>query len=178
MAASNMRKEINQAKDGERGVALLELAISLPVLVLLFLGLVDVSNMLINYMSMSQVADEAVRTLSAVPSLKATASDVTSFDTATIAACTTNPASNNLCGHLLAHRRVQYLAELLRLQNVDSAALQIKTRYQGGIASAAATENDTVRVEITATFNGIFFFLNNFPISVRAQGPYLFEPAA
>ena len=172
-----MHRDPRNRNDGERGVALLELAISLPVLVLLFLGLVDVSNMLINYMSMSQIADEAVRTLSAVPSLKAATGStdvVTDADAEAVATkCDTNSSSDTLCGHLLAHRRARYLAQLLKLQNVNGD-VEVKTRFQNGVASATATENDTVRVEITAKFNGIFFFLNNFRITVKAQGPYLY----
>ena len=133
------------------------------------------ANILLPYLKLTQIADEALRTLSAIPSLesgefKSSFTDDSIFKSLNndiIQTCSSNPRSSQLCGHLLAKRRVQFLFRTLDIGFIDISKVEILTERD--------TTNGTVHVKITGPHTGLFLdAFEGLPITVEAQGSYLF----
>ncbi len=159
-------KYLRKQNDDVRGSVMLECAISLLVLILLCIGVVSLGAMLTDYLKLVQVADEAVRTLSGIPGIEPD-TNVTWSDLKAAglpALCEQSAAASPKCGHVLAQSRIIFLCQTLNL-NTDNIA----------ITSEYMNTADTVRIRIVLPFNGVFDLFGNIPLTVEAEGPYLFE---
>lgn len=160
----------------ERGTVLLETSLAMTFLVFVFMSIFTIANMLLPYLKLTQVADEALRTLSAIPRLdpseyESLFSDDSVFKTSetdrVTETCRLNPSSNTRCGHLLAKRRVQFLFQTLDINFIETSGVTILTSRDEA--------SGTVRVRIRGPHRGLFMELfQGLPITVEAQGAYLF----
>lgn len=168
----------------DRGTSLTEFAIVIPLLYVFLAGLVDVSDMVVTYMSLSEVVGEATRSLSAAPGLQSQSvywsgldpniSGSSEISPATMTACTQNPSLGSLpCGHAIAHQRVRSLLEIfLKMKNVDMTSLTVETEYFE--TPIGANPSDTVWLRVSVDYAGMFPPFRNFRISAEGQGVYLF----
>jgi len=167
----------------ESGIAIFEFSMAVLFLIILLFGVVNISSMLLAYMKLTQITDEALRTLSSIPGLQETAYHTefgnnegvgggNGFDAGVAEECQTNPGSQPACGHLLAKRRIQFLFQTLDIELIQTSDITIKTELIR--TGATAAETNTVTVSITAPFEGLLPVFSGFPVSATAQGPYLF----
>ena len=158
----------------ERGAVLVEWAIVTFGCFIGFFVVLDLGAFLTNYMSLTQIAREATRTLTAVPELKqGTFTDITATEEDRDN-CEVMGDADFPCGHWLAHERVRLLASVLfpvgRLVSTDQVSVTsefIPTGASGG------EEDDSVRVQISTRFSGVL--LKRIPVRVSYRGPYLYE---
>ncbi len=144
---------------GERGVAILEFSFLLPVLVLFFIGLVDLGRAAHSYLILTEVAREGVRLAAALPNLEQ--GEFVNVN---------NDAS--VPNQSMVQQRVSQLVSLHQLGNpeIDSEFTALPV---GGVA--VDPTDDTVRVRVTVPFNGIFPLFNGLEMSVEATGPFLYK---
>jgi hypothetical protein len=160
-------KRVSTKKIGEEllrsneGSVLTEFAISFLLLILFCFGLITFGTLLNDYLKVVQIADEAIRTLSAVPGLQETEVAWSEIDAPLSTACSQNSASDPRCGHVLAQSRVFFLIQAM---NLDST----------GITIESARSVDNVSIMISLPFSGVATIVPGVPISVVAEGPYLF----
>lgn len=160
----------------EDGTVILETSIAMTFLVFVFMSIFTVANMLLPYLKLTQVADEALRTLSAIPRLdpheyESLFGDDSVFKTSpsdkVVETCRLNPSSNTRCGHLLAKRRVQFLFQTLNINFIETSGMTILTSRDEA--------SGTVRVRIRGPHKGLFMdMFGGLPITVEAEGAYLF----
>ncbi|RMG42163.1 MAG: pilus assembly protein [Candidatus Dadabacteria bacterium] len=145
----------------EGGSSLIEFSITLPLSILLFLGMLDLSSMLYDYFRLSQIAREGVKTLAETPML-------------TEGSFSGSGAANTLT-HMQARERMLSLISRYNL-NLNGKALDIKTAYSPLQKSGSANSNqDLVSVDIHSRYDGYLPVFRNFPINVSATSGYLFD---
>jgi len=153
-------------------------------LVLTVFSIYGFGAILLSYANLTQVAHEAVRTLSAVPGLE-TGEYANNGDEleGLRETCKQRLSSSGKCGHLLAQDRA---LSLIRFGNVlPSASLMhkvtIKSRYRATNGSDPTAERETVRVVVSVPVKnilekaGIPLDLGEWSMSVSAEGPYMFS---
>ena len=165
---------------------MLEFAIVLPVLFILCFGLYGAGVMLTDYLKLSRISDDAIRTLSGTPDLGEGEhelvydgmNDVESFDGVSvepevIEACAANMSVQ--CTHLLSQRRVLYLASLSGMPKSRLESVSIKTKYIPHSAAGESTVvQNTVSIKIVAKFKKFLDGFGSYDLSVSCQSPYLY----
>ena len=76
MTEIDMFKRLKKSRSCEKGSAMVELSISLPVLLLLMFGVVELSGFMLNHFKASRVAYEGARYLSTSAGLSGSGADV------------------------------------------------------------------------------------------------------
>lgn len=168
----------------EKGTAIVEFAIAIPLLVILLIGLVDIGFILCALLHMEQSAREGVRTAARIAELETDVledQDQPQDEVDQVAACNL-PNHGNIqpperCGTVIVHARVR---QMLRLQgherqgpfgvrvDPDPAAPALPYSH---ISSQFDSANNVVRVQVRATYEGLFF---SFPITASYAAAHLF----
>lgn len=153
----------------ERGIALTELTVMLPTLILLWIAMVDVSRMLNNYMALTQIVREGSRFASGVSSLESSSSSFQTSDEAPL-------------NHRLVRARVDALMKVAREEyslNIGDG-LVIETEFFGNSAHASniAPRVETVRVRVSTQYQALFPLFDNLSISASGIAPYLIDGTA
>lgn len=159
---------------GERGVAALEFAIIAAGLFLFIMMTFDISQAILAYTTLTSNAREAARTGSRTAELEHASAYTDLFSTATTTernACKLRLSSAYPCGQLLVQMRLRYLTQI---SNLDSSISNISIESQYFPAgSGSGVKDDTLRVRISGSYNGIF--LRGLPISTEILAPYLYN---
>ena len=144
-------------KSLQRGAALVEFALVVPLLVLMIVGVVDLGGALNSYMVLAQIAGEGVRSAGERAGLERGSNFVNLVD------------GEFYPGQYSVQFKVN---SMLRLQDLPLSGLTVRSAYyrNGG----AGNPERTVAVSISGTYNGILPVFRNFPINIEKQGPYLF----
>lgn len=154
--------------DSQRGTVMLEFAASFGFVIFLCLSVISLGSVLDGYLRLTQVSDEAVRTLSALPGLDETEVRWSNFrenQGQQLENCIINPRGSNLCNHLLMQSRAAFLARTLGIDS-DDADFDIISQFN--------LARDTVHVQIVGARIGVLLFLGELPVSIEAEGPYLY----
>jgi Flp pilus assembly protein TadG len=156
----------NKSQDG---LSFLELAIVLPLFILVLFAVTDLGLGLIDYLRVSQIVHESTRHLATIPNLEEmNCSRVPSSDDGI--SCTnitgTSVSSND-------HKRVFEKAILVtNLQKGKFEINNISTSVQ--LDNTGDIRDDTVKVSINATYNGFFPLFRFIPIYFEARSPYMY----
>ena len=174
LSSSKFKRLVNVRRQfgSQRGSAMTEFALTVPILVVLILGMVDIGALLLNYMQFEQAAREGVRTAGRLPSLAAGAwTSTNDADTVTQAGvCTVTPTDPS-CDHVLVHARVRYILRLENTWYVDIPETDILSDFQPPPVGIPVGIQDTVMVRVNGLYTGIFFSYN---MNVSMRGPWLF----
>lgn len=187
------RKFNTCAESHESGVSIIEFAIILPVLFILLVSVLDLSQALINYLSLTQVVREGVRTGTGRPDILTDAgtyggtistndSDYSTWRTDCLNASPfTQPAAP--CGFVTVHERIVSLiginSDLYNLfdytGDADARADEILDKFTISSSYSAATPgSETFEVNLVTSYSG--FFINGWEMRVNQLGPYLNRP--
>jgi hypothetical protein len=180
-----------------RGAVLVELAIMVPVVFVLFAGIVDLGSMLMCHLRASQVVYEAAHIASRMPAFEipsgsAQARSCSSWDD-TPKSCPGGAAqfpSGSIPVHGLAHNRAFSLLsyESLRLVNRGlnpslpensgkPAPWDLEITYIPDDQNAATTNDDVVRVSVLLRYEPYFsgiIFSSGISLRITTIHPYLF----
>jgi hypothetical protein len=154
----------------ERGAALAEAAIVIPLIAIIMIGMSDLCRMLHQYSYLASVAREGARTASRIIDLEVGhTSSAVDFRFST----PTYDSNAHLTSHNLVHDRVQYLLWLNQRNNeLRMNGINVATDYFASTGPSAAS-NDTINVRIEARYDSLFPWLDGFRFRVEASAPYL-----
>ena len=175
------RASQNGSYADERGTSILEFAIVVPFLVFITLALIDFGRLIIDYLIISQIVREGVRTMSAYPELNNIQEIKTKTDwdnelgngtsSGRLFECRKTPPPGAFnCGHFRAQFRMNELLQLY--PNANLVLKQFETEYQN--SAGVAAERDSVKVRLTFDFERALAF-SFADLEVEHRGPYLFE---
>jgi len=155
----------------ERGIALMELAVALPFLLVLIIGVIDIGRMINQYMLLNYAVKTGVLKAMSQPSLA----------TGNFLSIGGNPGT--MCPTTLGlpvtadtrHQNVQN--EVLRLINLTDEALSgdYCIRTERRLSNDGTDLNRTVDVELRAKYDAFFPLLRGMPMVLSATGPYLVD---
>lgn len=157
--------------ENDRGIALMELAVALPFLLVLIIGVIDIGRMINQYLLLNYAVKSGVLTAMSQPSLK-------EGNFVTVSGSPGTMCPTTLGGPVTADTRHQNVQnEVLRLINMTDEALTgdycIRTERR---ASHDGTDlNRTVDVELRAKYDAFFPLLRGMPMVLSATGPYLVD---
>jgi len=132
----------------ENGVAMVEFALILPLMLLLIISTFDLGNAINQYMALSRIAYEGTRYAATIPGLEQT----------------TAGAGGSSVNHDKVKVRVQ---ALLASGGFVEGSPTVLTENDN---------NQWVRVTIRKSYSSIFGLYDNLPIVVSATGPFLSSP--
>lgn len=150
-----------------RGAALVEFAIVVPLLIVFFLGVVDLGRALNTYMKLAQITGEGIR-LAASRSLLEEGSFRNLSDTGAV--CESGSTGNpweECPGQWSLHSRI---GRLLSLYGLDESGPEVVSVYEHTLQP----DNPTVSVSITASYNGLLPLFRSLPLRTQKTGSYLF----
>lgn len=158
-----------------RGVALVELTVILPVLIMLVFGLSEVCRVISAKVEMDRVTYEAGTKLASLSSLEQGKYTNLASDSKCDASNPTKVTTNTCAKHLSAQKRLKDLFKANSDLAVDIDKATIETEFTAHTASPTK-KDDTVRVMVKAdlVINGMFFKAK-IPMSTEVILPYLFE---
>lgn len=156
-------------KSCDRGAALIELSLVAPLLLTLFLGVMDLGRALHAYIVLSHIAAEGVRSASGLASLEP-GSDFEQLYQAD-ATCGTNGPAEPWVACPRQYRVQARVKGMLDLQNVGIRNLAVRSGFNSG---TAGDDRRTVSVRITGEFETFLPFLGSLPLRTEKSGPYLF----
>lgn len=166
-------------RKSERGTSFVEFTIAAPLLISFLFAVVDLGQVFSNYMVLTQIAREGVRMASGISGLEAGEPGFCgSLDTAyAIQVCPVltgtplpQPTGEQRNVWTRASRLLRVHSDNKDLSLVPGS-VEITTSFQQGLGN---DQDDTVSIELTARYSGIFPLFDEMPITVRARGPYLF----
>lgn len=170
MLASRARRITDRT---ERGQAMIELAIVVPVIVMILFAVIQFGSSLGTKLDLEQISNEGVNTLNRLAELEqGTFLNLTPSGSCggTLGA----PAETKCPGQLFAQQRISFL---LSLMNIPLDNINIETGYNPTMTAPPGTPGpleDTVWVRITARHPGLLPGLAQ-NLLASARGPYLFE---
>jgi hypothetical protein len=144
----------------DQGTALVELAYILPLMVLILMSLIDVGNILNQYLRITQAVQEGVRLASSLPDL-----EPTSYNPGSAAA-----------RHTLVQERVR---QLIQLQNIKVDQVTVDSTFTPAAPLPAdPTQANTVSIRIEGRYQSVFPMFGNLRLAARGVAPYLYRQAA
>ena len=159
----------NRTSD-ERGVALMELAVALPFLLILIIGVIDIGRMINQYLLLNYAVKTGVLKAMSQPSLLP----------GNFLSVTGNPGTlcpSSMGGPVTANTRHQNVQnEVQRLIGLTDEALKNDYCIRTGLAQTNVPSDPrfrTVDVELRAKYEAFFPLLDGMPITLSATGPYL-----
>lgn len=162
----------NLRTNNQRGAAIAEAAIVLPLLIFLALGTFDLSRIFHQYMVLSFLAGEGSRVLSEWSNLEDLASPSAemrlSTNTTFCAQSGVEGASDDCrLQHLQAEQVISRLIDLhkLQLSNLDV--------YTGYSAIGSSGSQQTVKVRLVGQYTGLLPFMKGIEISAEKRAQYL-----
>ncbi|MCC6220555.1 MAG: pilus assembly protein [Deltaproteobacteria bacterium] len=159
----------------EKGSAVLEFSISLFFITVLMVGVIDVGNMINDYLALTQIAREGTRVAASKLGLASTeVGAICVFDSSTAIKCCTSSGCSNACGqeHFEVQQRVFNLIQSQKL-SLQADSIVIASYYcQNPVA--ANPQGDKTKVQISARYEAFFPLFNGNGINVSEVGPYLY----
>ena len=159
-AHRHRNRKPNRSLLGERGGSMVEFLISIPFLLTLIIGLIDIGRGMREYFLLKNAVSsgaERAMSLADLPS-------GSEFFSLTAPGCTSGPHDSN---HELVHQRVE---SLIGLQNLALTSPCISSQLS---TTSGTSSDNTVKVRATARFQAIFPMFNRILISAEARMPYL-----
>ena len=153
-------------KNSESGTAMIEMAICLPLLLLLIIIIVDLTCLIINYSVVKQSLREGLRAATRYRDLEEGSENDIGKDEETVTKCYNPDAHPEIkCGHVTVQSRVRLVLE-------EQAPFGVPREGEGApiITSFYDRNADMVQLEISAVYLGFF---NTYDIGASAAGPYL-----
>ncbi|MCC6220808.1 MAG: pilus assembly protein [Deltaproteobacteria bacterium] len=157
----------------EGGAVLLEFVISAPFVTILLIGVLDIGQLLSDYLVMTQVAREGVRYASGLYGLEATISE----NDPQITMPQLGEAPPILQNRDLVIARV---AQLLELENthLESTSRNFEMNLHEGTGrpqvSGDSPDTDVVEVRVSGVHRGFLPLFDKLELSVSQIGPYLY----
>ena len=139
----------------ERGTAFIEFAISLPFLVTLIIGVIDIGRGMREYFVMKAAVIEGADRAMSLANLQGSGSSC--------------PGTAN-ASHKQVHQRVSGLLQL------QSHGLRDTCVSSEVITASGTTKDNTVSVQASASFVALFPLFDGVPIAAEARMPYLRAP--
>ncbi|MCC6953956.1 MAG: pilus assembly protein [Deltaproteobacteria bacterium] len=169
-------RRARELRDGnsERGVAMLELAITAPLLFLLALGVYDLSRMLIIHLSLTQFAREGVRLGSSMVLLEAGRFSLTGgncYDYEYSSSCGFAPTQQDLLETI--YERITSSVDPTDPTNPAKSPVPWVDRPTLSLESDYDFSADTLTFSISADYRGFLPPFDDRTIRVRASGPFL-----
>ena len=158
----------------EKGVAMLELAITAPLLLLFCLGVYDLSRMLIIHLSLTQFAREGVRLASTMTLLEVGRYSYTGgncFDYAYNQDCAFAPQQQRLLQTI--YSRITTSLDTTDPGNVYKSPVPWVDRPSLALESDFDWNADTISFTISADYQGFLAPFDNTRVSVHVTGPFL-----
>lgn len=154
------------ASRSQRGAALLEFAVVVPLLIVFFVGVVDLGRALITYMKLAQVAGEGIRMAGGRAMLEAGQFN-NLFESGACSASSSEDPRQGCPGQFNLQARMH---NMISLYSLDLSAVEIHSVYD----NTTNADNPTVLVRISANYNGILPLFRELPIRAQKSGSYLF----
>ena len=143
---------------GQRGQAIIELALVLPMLMLMLVGVVDLGRATTEYSKNVTIARDVINLAGRMGGLEnGTCTSVGPNETCSTAHMPT---------HLFLFNRARTLASLRNISWVNWDHMQLSSTYN----SSARTVSFTITVTFNTLFNGGF---GSIPLKVSVTGPYM-----
>lgn len=158
-----MRKSRQQA-----GSALIEALITIPFLLTLVGGTLDLGRLLVQYMRVVQVASEGAKLAARQEALES-GEVFTNLVNGTH--CFGEAPERGCQQHLQTQQRI---ATLLNVSELNLTNLIISSSYSPTFGSGPAPERDSVLVSISARYDGLLPFIRGVNINVARRAQYLF----
>jgi len=143
---------------GEKGQALIELALCLPFLVLLLFAVFDVGSALISDLVLSQIVREGVRYGGGIARLESGSY---------VNADGGDPQSTTCPGHFAIQSRIR---ELLSLSHVAVSDFNIQSSLPN-----VPNSNRAITVRVSGLLPGFFQPFGDIPFSWELSGPFLYD---
>ena len=152
---------------GERGAAMVELAISAPLLVIFLIGVIDISRMLSSYMGLLQVAREGARRAAIEQGLE--------YGQFAFNSAQSNPQCSGIpANHANCVLAATYSVATSRIGNVlfvNPQTLQVQVQFQDPLYAQANDDTDSVVFVASASYDGIFQLFTGAALSVSSEAP-------
>ncbi len=172
---SNRKSVVKEVSIFQKGVALVEMAIIMPVIAIIMIGLTDCGIMLTHYLTLTQIASEGVRLGTHLNSLGNHNRGMTFTCKYTGNFCF-SPPGGPVSGNTGASPEklkpiAQRVVQLVNLEkfsfnnNFSVTVKQVKDPTKPG--------NSEITVSIKARYDSFFSVFKNAPVSTTVSGPYL-----
>lgn len=188
-----------------RGAVLLESAITLPILLVLAVVTVEISQIISHKMMLGTIAAEAARAAAATPELKVGDRDdfidlyhpyvndpsqaaieaITpngAIDSPTVCAARPgeaayNPAVQPYCAHVLLQLKVYQLLNSYQSRFINDAVdpVEVRTWLSDPANAADPDSRDTASVAITVTYRSLLPIFDGIRLSYESSVPYLWD---
>ncbi len=155
--------------EGEKGAALVEAAIMMPLVFMLITMCFDIGSALTSTLRIQDFARQGLMRLSSELNL-----ETGNFSSnATVCRVAAGPVIP--CGAMAAHRNVQLEVRRMILNSIDVAvdpnSINVQTRLN--TVTTATGIFDEVSIRITARYAGLFYPFNGLEITLADMGPRL-----
>lgn len=155
----------------ERGAAMAESALVIPILLLLIMGVVDFGRIINTHFAASRIAFEAARFAASVPQLEKGSFAIAVEASGSAVVVEGAPAGNQL-------RVVTRLERLMRQLNAQRELVKqvtIRTGYQDDCANKAnSASNKAVHIDVEIPFKPLLPLISVPQIKAHADSAYLF----
>lgn len=162
-----------------QGVALVECAIILPLIVLLIIGVYDIGRVLVTYLSLTQIAYEGVRIGGALADLEPSGVspggpvDYPDLTDINFSLCALTP---NQC---FIQQRIKAMLSIYQIDvpaGGDLHDIHILSGFDPPVDPAnVGPAESLVRVRISARFVSYFIPFFDLPLGIQITGPYLYS---
>lgn len=156
-------------RTGETGIAMLELLVAAPFLLVLVIGVIDVGRLLNQYLLLNYAVSSGVRFAMSQPDLAA-GPFVGGTPNQTCPTGWGAPATAQT-HHQEIHERVRDIVNLANEALNTSYCIRSTLQIQPTMTDDPREK--TVSIELYAAYRAFFPLLNGLPMTVRATGPYL-----
>lgn len=157
----------------QSGSAMIEMALIMPVAAILFMGMIDIGQIFLDYLRMSEVTYEGARLAAKMVALESPSSSTIGATCSVNAAVDCCYVGDPQCplvktNHALIHNRVE---ALMRYENI-----RLRPVNPWRITVSYNPTQSSVSVSMTAYYRSFFSaFGFDFPINVATTLPYLYE---
>lgn len=151
-----------RTRPGEQGGIILEAALVIPILFMIFLVLVDIFFLANAFMGINQMVREGILTASNLTEIEPPDTPVSNIDLSggePVNHCQPSAGTDN-CGHYRVQWRMEDLRNVLKLKRITIDT--VETEY--------APSTKIFRLMIRSTFQGISPFFRNYVFTVQARG--------
>jgi hypothetical protein len=160
----------HRAEAGERGVAMLELAVVAPFYLVLLISVFDVARMLHHHMVFTEIAQEGARLLSGIPYIEPGVFRWEENTNKYMCVATATDCTNAMLAHIddgLKH----IVNGLYRYHQPGLSLMPGTIRITSEFNNSG--DPDWVRVRIRGFYRGFFNLFDNLRIDTQARGPYV-----
>jgi hypothetical protein len=152
----------SERNNGEAGISVIEFAVFLPLLTLLFAAIIDIFVISVTYLDLSHISREGLLSGTSTSVMAGSQSNLNPT-LSQYKACLENTA-NPACAHTIIHWRIRRMFESNHMR-VPTSSLQIFSVFDGS--------NNTVRVEVRCSYNGYLGFFKGVTLSGKATASHI-----